>query len=146
MSERILQIIVLVVKELHSGEKLSESYIKDLHKLGYTDVEISTALSWIIDREINSQDEKDKPFRILNELEKDLFTHEALGDLLQYQALGLISNDHIDFVIDRVLTSEFESKIDRTVLGYIVMAIAFNSPTENFFSNRILVGGNETIH
>lgn len=146
MSERILKIIVLVVKELHSGEKLSESYIKDLYKLGYTDVEISTALSWIVDREINSPAETNKPFRILNELEKDLFTSEALGDLMQYQALGLISTDHIDFIIDRVLTSEFESKIDRTVLGYIVMAIAFNNSTENLFGNRILIGGNETIH
>ncbi|HOQ49407.1 MAG TPA: DUF494 family protein, partial [Candidatus Kapabacteria bacterium] len=102
MSERILQIIVLVVKELHTNDKLTESHIKSLHKLGYTDVEISTALSWLVDREIAATDEETHSFRMLNEMEKDLFTPEALGDLLQYQALGLISNDQIDFIIDRI--------------------------------------------
>ncbi|MCX8054306.1 MAG: DUF494 domain-containing protein [Ignavibacteria bacterium] len=146
MSERILQIIVFVVKELHSNDKLTESHIKSLHKLGYTDVEISTALSWLVDREITSTEEETQSFRMLNEMEKDLFTTEALGDLLQYQALGLISNDQIDFIIDRILTSEFESKIDRNVLGYIVMALVFKSPWENILPSKILLNGNETIH
>lgn len=147
MFDRILQIIVFVAKELHQNKSLNDIQVNNLHRLGYNDVEISTAISWLVDK--SGSDSPDlatsKSFRVINDVEREMFTDEAINDLMQFQALGLISNEQIDFILDRVMMSGF-MRIDRKVLGYILMAFVFQIAPENPYGSRIMLSGNDTIN
>lgn len=147
MFERLLQIIVYVVQELHQNVPLNDIKVNNLHTLGYTDVEISTAISWLVDKsgfDAPTFDNR-KAFRIFNQSERDMFSQEALSDLMQFSALGLVSNDQIDFILDRALMSGI-NRIDKNTLSYIIMAFVFQISPDNRIGSRIMLTGNDTIN
>ena len=88
MFERIIEIIVFVISELKQNKAIADISIDELHDLGYTSAEISTAFSWIVDRIDFSErflpgttTPSPKSFRILHADEKDLFTTDGWGEI-----------------------------------------------------------------
>lgn len=152
MYERIVDIIVFVVSELKHNKPINEIDVSELEKKGYTRTEISTAVSWIVDRfelpdkflKTEEYINKDS-FRVLHDGEKDLFTTEALGEMLQLYSLGLLSNEHIEMMIEQTLTYGY-SQIDSYHLKMFVAGIMFNSQTSNFPGNRVMLSGDEKIN
>ncbi len=151
MFERIIEIIVFVISELKQNKHISDIDVDELQKLGYTNSEISTAFSWLADRiefseqvvaesSIRSTDS----FRIFHDAEKELFTRDALGELIQFQSLGLLNNDHIESLIERALMSGL-MEVDTQTLKTFVAGILF-SASANADSNRVMLRGNDTIN
>lgn len=147
MYERILQIIVLVVQELNQNKSINDIKVNQLYNLGYSDVEISTAVSWVMDRLGLDRWEAPKAssFRILSPTEKLLFDDEALSELMQYLALGLITNEQLEEIIDRATYMNL-SRIDRQTLTYIVYALVLNIPPNHGFGSRAILISSDTIH
>ena len=94
MYERIIEIMVILLAELNSNEELSGIDFEKLSSLGYSNEEITTAFSWVVDkldtikgREKKEKESKESSFRILNKLEKALFTTEAWGEIINLKTL-----------------------------------------------------------
>ncbi len=152
MFERIIEIIVYVISELKQNKHISDIDVDQLHELGYTNSEISTAFSWLVDRmEFSDQmflkDEttSDDSFRILHEAERELFTQEAVGELIQLHSLGILTNEHIESLIERALITGMD-RIDSSGLKSFVAGMIFNAHPSAKSGNRILLRGNDTIH
>lgn len=110
MEDKVLEIVVLLMSHIRENqgqldnlEDISDS----LKSQGFTDNEISSAYSWVLDQlQSDSQflsgvTHPSASFRILTNDERHLFTTEAVGYLLQLRYLGLLSNRQLELVIER---------------------------------------------
>lgn len=152
MYERIIEIIVYVLSELKQNRNISEIDVQELENLGYTSSEISTAFSWLVDKAeltepiFNSiSTARKESFRVLHNAERQLFTKDAWGELIELHSLGLITNEHIEIIIERGLLSGMR-EIDSQMLKQIVAQIVFNTFALNFNNARVMLRGNETIN
>ena len=114
MNERVVEILVYIMKEIKSTEQgvggldlLSE----ELVQRGYTENEISSAFSWLFDKIKDSFDELVKntgptlpaSFRVLHEVERMIIMPDAYGYLIQLKELGLLDETEMEQMIDRAL-------------------------------------------
>ncbi len=151
MYERIVEIIVFVISELRQNKDLNDIDLSELERRGYTSAEISSAFSWLIDR-VEFSDKflfdntlSSKSFRVLHEAEKELFTPEAWGEIVQLAALGLISNDNIETLIDRAAMMGAR-QLDSFQLKTFVANNVFNAQMNTIPGNRLMLHGSDTIH
>lgn len=151
MFERIIEIIVFVIGELQKSKDISDIDVNKLKDLGYTASEISTAFSWLVDRvefseELFTEDfeSSQRSFRIFHEAEKELFTKDAWGELIQLQMLGVVENHTVETIIERAMMSG-NKVIDSKLLNSILANVLFN-PVETSGSTRVMLKGNETIN
>ncbi|MGA2297506.1 MAG: DUF494 family protein [FCB group bacterium] len=152
MYEKIIEIIVFVIAELKQNKHFDEIDIDELQRLGYTKEEISTAFSWLVDR-IEFSDKfpttavftNVKSFRVLHDVEKQLFTPEAWGDLIQLHSLGIITNEMIEVLIERAIMMGMQ-EIDCENLKSFVASFIFNAHSNNSMSQRYMLKGNETVN
>jgi uncharacterized protein Smg (DUF494 family) len=152
MYERIIEIIVFVIAELRHNKNIDEIDLEELQSRGYTSSEISTAFSWIVDRYelsekyvVNEEYSNADSFRILHEVEKDLFTTEAWGELLQYHSLGILKNDHIEMLIERALMLGLQ-EVDSHQLKQFIANIIFNAQFNQFPGSRFMLKGTDSIN
>ena len=152
MQERIIEIIVYVMSGIKQNKAFSDMQVQELLNKGYSDSEISTALSWIIDRielpetNITTDNKFEKEsFRVFHASERDLFTIEALGQIIQLNTLGLLSNENVEFLIDRASTLGI-SKIDIAQLNFYLVNTVFNSLFSEIPSSKIMLNGSELIN
>ena len=152
MFERIIEIIVFVIGELQKSKDISDIDVNKLKDLGYTASEISTAFSWLVDRVEFSDDmfsedfeTSHRSFRVLHEAEKDLFSRDAWGELIQLQMLGVIENHTVETIIERAMMSG-DKVIDSKLLNSILANILFNPMEDTSRSTRVMLKGNETIN
>ncbi len=152
MYERIIEIIVFVMTELNQNKKITEIDIQTLSDLGYTREEISTAFSWLADRiELADQlisvfaPSSPKAFRIFNDNEKDLFTKEAFGEILHLNSIGLLTNQHIEQIIERALLLGL-NKVDSAQLKNFVAVNIFQIQNTQINGSRIMLLGNDTVN
>ncbi len=152
MIERIMEIILYLISNKNNLKDFSNDNILELEKLGYTKSEISTAFSWIyektdinlIDNFINKQGSS-KGFRIFHNIEKDLFTNDALNELMQYMSLGLITTNQVDTMIERITLSGLQM-IDSRFLKNYLAALHFESMQKLNKPGRAMLVGNDTIN
>jgi uncharacterized protein Smg (DUF494 family) len=152
MFENVVEIIALIVSELRTNKKLNEINIAKLNDLGFTESEISTAFSWIVDRYefiedsiiTHGDDFAPSSHRILHEAESHLFTTNAWGTLVELKTLGIINNLHIENIIERAMLAGVQL-IDDIQLKSFIANLLFNA---NFNNNgsRIMLRGNDTIN
>jgi uncharacterized protein Smg (DUF494 family) len=152
MYERIIEIIVLVISELKQNKAISDIDVDGLQTLGYTNSEISTAISWLVDRvEFSDQffafsiTSNLDSFRILHDAEKELFTQEAWGQIIQFNSLGILTNEHIETLIERTAMMGMR-QIDIHQLKYFLANLLFNIHTSGTPGSRIMLHGNESIN
>lgn len=150
MQERIIEIIIYVVSALKNNNHFEESDIKELIDLGYTNAEISTAFSWIadsmdtIDKLVPDVNTSKASFRILHEIEKDLFTTEALGEIIQMITLGIITNENLESMIERAILLGIRQIDSKQIKAFVAGLIVGNQQTVP--SIRLMLTGNETIN
>ena len=114
---RVMEIVLYLVGEMRRNKQLAEI---DLHKLadrGYTESEVSTAFTWLVDKimivgaqaELNpfsghkSLDTTGRsPFRVYHELELAILQPDARGYLLQLRELGLLKDAELELLLDRL--------------------------------------------
>lgn len=152
MYERIIEIIVYLIAQLQDKRSINDISLDELNDQGYTATEISTAFSWLIDRmEFGDQavehDEiaQSESFRVLHDAEAEVITPDAFGYLIQMQQLGLITNEHLEMVLERSMLLGGR-KVSDSELKSIIASVIFNSDSMNASGSRMLLNGTDTIH
>lgn len=151
MYEKIVEIIVYLMTELHNNHTINESTLKSLSIQGYTETEISAAFSWIADRTGYSEQFLDKiegsahSFRHLHDYERQFITVEVYGYLLQLFQLGVLNHDQIETVVERIMVAGMQP-VDMTTVRHIVAALLFQSGVVFGKSHRLFIQGNDSIH
>lgn len=114
MSERVVEILVFIMREIRRDSNISKKLnvlSEDLVQQGYTDSEISSALTWLHDRMHGESEEliaSQEPalkysVRHLHEIEKAVISTDAFGYLIQLKELGIIGHSDFEQVIERAL-------------------------------------------
>lgn len=156
MQHKVLEIIEFLIKELN---EVSEPPLPDIDHLsqkllekGYTETDIQKAVDWIVDFmngdqvTPESKDVATSPnVRILNPVERKIFSKEAHGLLFQYQVLGLLNATQVEQIIDRCFMFGME-KVGVEELKAVVAPMLLGKETAYEGSHAIFSPGNEKIH
>ncbi len=112
MGDRVLEIVVLLmthIRETRGQLENLEDISDTLKSQGFTENEISSAYSWVLDQlQTDSQliqnlARSEQSFRILSDIERHHFLPEAFGYLLQLKHLGLLSDGQLELILERGL-------------------------------------------
>ena len=155
MGERILEIVFYLVQHMRNNngallhlDDLSQS----LKNMGFSDNEISSAYGWFLEevqsrdvQELMKSDRRQLPPRIFSEIEKQIFTTEARGFLIQLHQLGLLNAEQFEAIIDRVNLLE-PTSVDVRTLKIIASSIIFSGVNKNWDLNWFNISGEETVH
>jgi uncharacterized protein Smg (DUF494 family) len=108
--DRFLEIVVFLISQL----KDNQGYIDDIEEVstylknqGFSDQEISSAYSWILDRlQTNTEFFHDSKgsgnaTRVFSDAERQHFSPDAIGYVLQLSNLGLLREEQIESVLER---------------------------------------------
>lgn len=104
-----MEIILMLVSEIQAARGIEDVDISGLIKQGYTQLEISVALSWLLQQmkgELINFTKLEQPntqssFRIMLESERSLFTSDALAELMQYLSFGLLKHEQLELIFDK---------------------------------------------
>ena len=109
MQDKIMEILVILMDKLRKHEKMDEQMeiiSGELLERGYTEQEISSAISWIIERAAFPKETAQvghNTYRILNEVEKVFISKDAYGYLLQLHTLDLLPAREMEAIIDKAM-------------------------------------------
>ncbi|MGB9773006.1 MAG: DUF494 family protein [Bacteroidota bacterium] len=114
MYERVIEIIVYLINEMRNNKPLAEVDVTELKTQGYTEVEIRTAFSWLFDQ-LTAGDHPlgrmmpagSHSYRVFHDMEKMALSKEAQGYLLQIRELGLINDEELELIIERVMMAGY---------------------------------------
>ena len=132
---RIVEILIILMGEIKKSgmeqdnmELLSEKLLN----CGYSEQEISTAFSWVIERleqtgEASSPDPES--FRVLHDIEHIFISNEAYGFLIQLSYLGLLTYEEFEKVIESVLLASIP-RLDmegmKSIIGEVLLGEAYS--------------------
>ena len=151
MQEKIVELIVFLMREIREQRDISKVDMSKLKENGYSQTEISTALSWIYDK-MNLREPlkrvkspRARSYRIFHEAERQIFTKEARGFLIEMYELGLIDYADMENIIERSIMSGFNT-IDRNEVKSVAANVLFeyNSPSKP--GSRIMLNSSDTIN
>lgn len=152
MKERIVEILMYIMSEMQSREGFADIDVGDLRDQGYTQSEISAALSWLYDNlkldEVGRSHESrpaEGSKRVLHEVEKKMLSVEAQGYLIQLRELGLVDDRDLEVIIERVVMSGFE-KLTPFELQEIVASVLLTRNGSPSGANRSGLDNRDTIH
>lgn len=152
-NDRILDILVFVLSEITEGEKIEEINIDRLIQKGYSEIEISAAISWLVDKvEIDGSllvfskvRFRSKSFRILNSAEKQLFSPEAWSKILEYQELGLLTLEQVEFIIFRSSAMNTDLTTIEDV-NSVVSKLLFHFPVHLPSGSKVMLDSKDKIN
>ncbi|MFQ5797747.1 MAG: DUF494 family protein [Bacteroidota bacterium] len=151
MYEKVVEIIVYLMNEIRQNKRLGEIDLDALTQNGYTETEISTALSWLFDKfsvggvqAVEAAPASPQSHRVFHEAEKMSMSVEAQGHLIQLRALNLLTDSDFELVVDRVMRAGF-LKAGLSDVKSIVASVLFNSEKSPNAASRSLLYSNDTI-
>lgn len=151
--ERIMEIIALVIADVRRDQPISSGTLSELQKRGYTESEISAAISWIMERSAGrgSSDGRITPtapgsFRVLHDIEQDLLTPEAWGLLLIYRDLGFLTADDVESILERAVVMGAEMGVGEHEIKSLIAAYILHQQPLAHSGSRSLLHGDDTIH
>ncbi|MBK7141628.1 MAG: DUF494 family protein [bacterium] len=139
MGNRVLEIVVYLIDHMRENQGMLPSMddlTPDLQSMGYSDTEISSAYSWVIDRFEHS----DEPFfaqfpeehhsnRVLTQYERLQLSPEAYGFLVKLVALSVIDDEQFETVLERAF-SVSPQRVDLEQIKLVTAAVLFNELNE----------------
>jgi len=152
MNERVIDVIIWIVTQL-KADKFDNVKIDKLIESGFSEKEVSTAFSWILEKLESKQPNElllmqifpSKSFRVFHPAEKDFFTKEAFNSVVQLLSIGLISNVHIEMMLDCAENFGF-SKINNAMVKQYVAACMFDVPPPNHTGSRFVLSSYDSIN
>ncbi|TAK52812.1 MAG: DUF494 family protein, partial [Bacteroidetes bacterium] len=150
----IVEILIYVLNEVKKTNKsLGEIDFKALERKGYTQSEITTAMSWlyerlISEREVVERKDTNRPqsFRVLHPAERFIISQEAYGYLIQLRELNILSDYELEVVIERAMLSGYE-QLSASEIQTIVNSILFaNLESADSRRGQIIFNTSDTIH
>lgn len=136
MDSRVLEIVVLLMSHIkeHQGQLDNFDDITNyLQNSGYTENEISSAYSLVIDMlqsdsEVMRSDGNSKySTRIISETERKHFSTAAMGYLYQLKHLGLLTESQFEMILDRAAYIG-SSTVDLEQIKIVVESVLFKEP------------------
>lgn len=123
-SDRTIDILLEIAPEILGHTSLIKINTSRLESLGYSKTEISYALNILLEKNPKAFKHKRKKeeiefIRVMNKEEKRLFSKEAFKDILLLQAIGIIDQNDLNELIERIMLY-FGENIARTDLRQIV--------------------------
>lgn len=150
--ERIMEIISFVIDELRHDTPLQAVDVSELHRRGYTESEISAALSWIMERQGTRivDTEIDRPdsgsFRVLHDIEQDLIAPEAWGLVLTYRDLGFLTGEDVENILERAIVMGADGGVSEIDVRNLIAAYVMHQHPLPQNGSRSLLNGSETIN
>lgn len=155
MGDRILEIVFYLVQHVrsHNGSLARlEDISKSLRNLGFTDSEISSAYGWFLEevqsrseRFLFSNDSGQMPPRIFSEIEKQQFSIDAQGYLIQLYQMGLVNDEELEQVVERGLMMAPEY-VDLEAVKMLASTVLFGNVPMALDLNWFNVSGDETVN
>ncbi len=151
MQEKIIELIVFLMRELRQARDISKVDVTKLTESGYSQTEISTALSWIYDKMTvreplqRIKSAHVRSYRIFHDAERQILTKEARGFLVEMYELGLIDQLDLESIIERSLMSGMNT-VDRDEVKSIVANVLFEYNTPSKPGSRIMLNSSDTIN
>jgi uncharacterized protein Smg (DUF494 family) len=165
--ERIMEIIVFLMAEIRANKQLAEIDLKPLSMRGFSETEISTAFSWLLDKISMGGAQNDNPivfaapfgkrslldptkspeqigFRVYHEIERSVLSKEAQGYLLQMQELGVISDTDMEFLIDRIMMTGISNVSLQDVKDFVSTTVFDLENKES--GGRMMMEGSDRVH
>ena len=148
VQNRVLEIVVFLMSHIkeHQGQLENFDDISDyLKSYGYTENEISSAYSWVLDQLqtnpefISNRSHPQVATRVLTEQEKQHFTPAALGYVLQLRHLGLLTEAQLEMILDRI-SYMGTAPIDLDQIKIVIESVLFH---EMDFSDS---GGRQRVY
>jgi uncharacterized protein Smg (DUF494 family) len=135
MVERILEIVIFLVRRIQAeGGKLDrlETAATDLQGLGFTNREISSAYGWLLATIVGTGDQAVRlvsgsirpMLRVLSDRERGAITPEGQGELFSLLALGILDDDTLEALIERVVI-EGHAPVDAEEVRRVAAMILF---------------------
>ena len=155
MNERLVEILIYIMSEMRRDRGASRNLdllSKNLLDEGYSESEISSAFTWLLDKLDNEPEEilekreaaLNGSFRHLHEIERSIISVEAYGYLIQIKELDLINEIDVEQIIERALMLGLP-RVGLQDIKSIVAAQLFTS--ENGFDGGFfLFDDNPMIH
>ena len=160
--ERIIEILVVLLGEMQGKKDIHDVDLGSLAALGFTESEISTAFSWLYDKlaiaensgtplysamakSAGFSEPSQQSFRVYHEFERRVLSPSAQGYLLQLRELGLMSDNEMENLIDRIMQLGF-LKIDVKDLKELVSGVIFDFDDSSRTGSRMMLSVNDTIH
>jgi uncharacterized protein Smg (DUF494 family) len=162
--ERIMEIVFFLLSEIKENKALAEIDLKPLSVRGFSEIEISTAFSWLIDK--FSQGSEDPlilsmpfgkkhnvlgaqqgpaSFRVYHEIESSVISREARGFMMQMLELGILSDSDLEFMIDRIMLSGVPDASLEEVKEFVSsMIFHFDAPYAP--RGRVMLSGSDRVH
>ncbi len=118
-------------------EKELSFWSAQLGKMGFSDREVGTALSWILERFGSGGERRvsSASVRIFSEAEMALFTPDAFAALVRHYALGILIPDRLELLLEKVGWAG-KVPVDRKNLEWLVSILIF-SPAERIMGYPI---------
>jgi Smg protein len=111
MGNRVLEIVVYLMDHMRENQGMLPSIddlSPDLRSMGYSDTEISSAYTWVMERYDSSHETYYSNFptehssnRVLTIWERSQLTTEAYGFLVHLLNLGVIDDEHLESILER---------------------------------------------
>jgi len=114
MNERVVEILIYIMSEIRKNQSASgklDLLSQDLIQQGYSESEISSAFTWLLDRlnhETEELVERQDPslpssVRHLHEIERAVVSVPAQGYIIQLRELGLIDELDVEQILERAM-------------------------------------------
>ncbi len=156
MNERVVEILVFIVNQIREDREFLSNLdllSEDLLDKGYSQNEITSAFSWLLDRtdadfeEIlkNVNPESGFSFRVLHDLEAMIISPEAYGYLLQLKSLDLLDDFEIECIIERSMMLG-SSEVDLIEIKPIVASILAQTNRGSTANYEMIESAGATIH
>ncbi len=151
MKEKVVELLVYLMSEIQDNKRIADINVKDLQSKGYTQSEITAAISWIYDNVQPGQPDhrtssvpREGSRRVFHDAEKAVISTEGQGFLLQLTELGLLDDRDLEQVIERAMMSGYE-RVTVSELQELVAGILLTRRGGAAGSGFILNSG-DTIH
>lgn len=114
MNERVVEILIYIMSEIRKNHSVSQKLdllSKNLIQKGYSESEISSAFTWLLDR-LNHETEElverrspalSSSIRHLHEIERAVISVPAQGYLIQLRELGIVDELDVEQVLERAM-------------------------------------------
>jgi uncharacterized protein Smg (DUF494 family) len=152
MKEKVVEILIYLMSEIQGEKALQDIDLSDLKSRGYTQSEITSAVSWLFEHVHGIETGTAASFRpgrdsrrVLHEAERMAFSTAAQGYLIQLAELKLLDDKDLELVIERAMVSGYE-KLTVPEVRDVVAAVLFAKEGNLPGSNHSLPMREDTIH
>jgi uncharacterized protein Smg (DUF494 family) len=164
--ERVMEIIVFLLAEIRQNKQLTEIDLKPLTRQGFSQSEISTAFSWLFDKIASSSLEHapialattftaegyveasrnytEGPFRVYHDAERSIIAVDAQGYLLQLRELGLLADNELEMVIDRIMMSGVPA-VSLSEMKELVASMVFDFDDSTRVGSRMMLNASDRV-